>query len=101
MKTVQHLLAGTGMVLISSAFFDSTATLPALAQANERQIEAGQQCRSCPPLRREGEGHPTGTATGGTIGSSGGGSGSGGGSVSGSVCFCGSVGGTGSGSFAR
>ena len=82
MKTIHHLLAGTGMVLISSAFFGSMATLPALAQANERQIASGQPCRLCPPLttapirsafekRREGGRHPTGTATGDTIGGSG------------------------------
>src|SRR5262245_37113882 len=119
MKTIYHLLAGTSMVLISSAFFGSTATLPASAQVNERQIAAGQQCRSCRPLttapirsvfdkRREGEGHPTGTAAGGSIGGTGsvgsiggsvgslGISGSGTGRISGSGA--GSISGSGSGS---
>src|SRR5262245_23074997 len=105
MKTIYHLLAGTGMVLISSAFFGSTATPPASAQAIERQIAAGHQCRPCPPLttapirsvfekRREGEGHPAGTATGGSIGGIGGIGGSGTGSIAGSGT--GSIAGTGS-----
>ncbi|WP_165848749.1 hypothetical protein [Mesorhizobium delmotii] len=105
MKTIHHLLAGTGMVLISSAFFGSTATVPAFAQAIERQISAGKQCRLCPPLTN-GEGHPTGTASrdtiagSGSVGDHGTGSVGGTGSISGSGSIdgsgTGSIGGTGS-----
>ncbi|WP_287308217.1 hypothetical protein [Mesorhizobium sp.] len=113
MKTIHHLLAGTGMVLISSAFFGSAATVPAFTQAIERQISAGQQCRLCPPLTT-GEGHPTGTASRDTIAGSGsvgdhgtgnlggtgsiGGSGSIDGSATGSIGGSGSIDGSGSGS---
>ncbi|WP_288142328.1 hypothetical protein, partial [Mesorhizobium sp.] len=93
MKTIHHLLAGTGMVLISGAFFGSAATVPAFAQAIERQISAGQQCRLCPPLTT-GEGHPTGTASRDTIA----GSGSVGDHGTGSVGGSGSIDGSGSGS---
>jgi hypothetical protein len=105
MKTIHHLLAGC-MILILSGFFCSTASVPALAQAIDRQIAAGQQCRLCRPhtmapnrsvfeKRREGEGHPTRTAIGDTTGSV-----SGRGSISGSGSGIGSIGGSGSGSFA-
>ncbi|WP_287193292.1 hypothetical protein [Mesorhizobium sp.] len=107
MKTIHHLLAGTGMVLISSAFFGSAATVPAFPQAIERQISAGQQCRLCPPLTT-GEGHPTGTASRDTIAGSGsvgdhgtgnlGGTGSIGGSGSIDGSATGSIGGSGTGS---
>ncbi|RWQ45635.1 hypothetical protein, partial [Mesorhizobium sp.] len=70
MKTIHHLLAGTGMVLISSAFFGSTATAPAFAQAIERHCFPAEIGRLCPPLTN-GEGHPTGTASRGTIAGSG------------------------------
>ncbi|WP_287204092.1 hypothetical protein [Mesorhizobium sp.] len=55
MKTIHHLLAGTGMVLISSAFFGSTATAPAFAQAIERHCFPAEIGRLCPPLTN-GEG---------------------------------------------